>query len=79
MNERVSELKLFSFRTLLKSIVLMMLPSADLSMSELTGMAPVAALSGLFVPGVIALYATMFAALIWADAQPTTQRVSSGS
>jgi hypothetical protein len=59
--------------------VLMMVPSADLSMSELTGLAPVDALSGLFIPGVMALYATMFAALLWADAQPTTQRVSESS
>jgi hypothetical protein len=57
----------------------MMVPSADLSMSELTGLAPVDALSGLFIPGVMALYATMFAALLWADAQPTTQRVSESS
>jgi hypothetical protein len=58
--------------------VLMMVPSADLSLTELTGLAPVDALSGFFVPGVVALYVTIFAALVWADAQPTTTRDTGG-
>ncbi|MFT5681119.1 MAG: hypothetical protein ACI8RZ_002025 [Myxococcota bacterium] len=50
-----------------------MFPSADLSLVEMTGMAPIEALSGTLVPGLIAMYLTMFAALIWADARPTTR------
>ncbi len=57
---------------------LMMAPSAALSMTELTGLAPVDALTGFFVPGVVALYATIFAALLWADAQPTATQDSGG-
>lgn len=54
--------------------LLMMLPSANLSLVEMTGLAPIEALSGLFVPGVVVLYATIFAALLWAESRPTTQR-----
>lgn len=49
---------------------LMMLPSADQSIVELLGIAPIDALSGTLVPGIIAMYAGMFAALLWADRQP---------
>lgn len=48
-----------------------MVPTADLSLVELTGWEPVAALSGTFVPGVVAMYVAMVGALLWADAQPT--------
>ncbi len=51
--------------------IIMMAPSADLSLVELTGMAPIAALSGTLVPGLIGMYLMMFFALLWADAQPT--------
>ena len=49
----------------------MVAPIADLSMVELTGMVPIDALSGTLIPGLIGMYLTMFAALLWADAQPT--------
>ncbi|MFT4978972.1 MAG: hypothetical protein ACI8S6_004882 [Myxococcota bacterium] len=52
--------------------LVMMFPSAHLSVVELTGMAPIEALSGMLVPGLVAMYLTMFAALLWADSRPTT-------
>lgn len=50
--------------------LLMMFPSADRSLAELTGMAPIEALSGALVPGLVAMYVGMCAALIWADRRP---------
>lgn len=52
--------------------ILMLLPTADLSILELTGVAPIEALSGMLVPGLVALYVTMLLALVWADTRPTT-------
>ncbi|NCG22288.1 MAG: hypothetical protein GWP91_25000 [Rhodobacterales bacterium] len=49
-----------------------MVPSADLSLVEMTGIAPIEALSGTLMPGLIAMYLAMFAALLWADARPTS-------
>ncbi|MFT6234608.1 MAG: hypothetical protein ACJAZO_005131 [Myxococcota bacterium] len=51
--------------------LLAMFPSADLSMVEMTGMAPIEALSGTLIPGLIVMYLTMFVALLWADRRPT--------
>jgi len=50
---------------------LTLLPTADLSLVELTGMAPIEALSGTLVPGLIVMYLGMFGALLWADARKT--------
>lgn len=76
---RRSRATLAVWATVLGGGLLMMVPSADLSLTEWTGLAPVEALSGLFVPGVVALYVSIFAALVWADAQPTAPRVATGS
>lgn len=51
--------------------ILMMAPSADLSLVELTGMEPISSLSGTLIPGLIGMYLAMLVALLWADAQPT--------
>lgn len=59
--------------------LLMMVPSAEWSLSEWTGWAPVDALSGLFVPGVVVLYASIFVALLWADSRPTSRRAPRAS
>jgi len=48
-----------------------MFPSARTSVVEWTGMAPIEALSGTLVPGLVGMYLAMFAALLWADARPT--------
>jgi hypothetical protein len=50
--------------------IVMMVPSADLSMVELTGLEPIDALSGTLIPGLIGMYLTMILALVWADARP---------
>lgn len=52
--------------------VIMMVPSADLSLVELTGLDPIDALSGTLVPGLVVMYLTMLGALVWADSRPTT-------
>lgn len=40
---------------------------------ELTGVAPIDALSGTLIPGLVATYFTMIAALIWVDGKQTTR------
>lgn len=56
--------------------ILMLLPTADLSLVELTGLPPYDALSGTLVPGLAMLYASIVAVLVWADTKP--DRVSPG-
>lgn len=51
--------------------VLLLLPTAEISLVELTGLQPLDALSGMLVPGLVATYAAMFAALVWVDAKAT--------
>ncbi|MFT5586649.1 MAG: hypothetical protein ACI9VR_004248 [Cognaticolwellia sp.] len=51
--------------------LLALFPSADLSITELTGIAPIEALSGTVVPGLVFMYASMFGALLWAGSRPT--------
>ena len=54
--------------------VAMLAPIAITTAAELTGLAPIEALSGALVPGLIMTYLTMLAALVWADTQPTSLR-----
>lgn len=51
--------------------VAFMFSSADLTMVELTGLEPVAALSGSTLPMLATLYIMMSGALLWAEARPT--------
>ena len=51
-----------------------LLMSADLSMVEMTGLEPLDAMAGSTVPVMVITYLMTIAALIWADAQPTTRR-----
>ena len=44
--------------------------SADLSVAEVLGVEPLAALSGTAVPLLVVIYVSMIAALIWAEGQP---------
>jgi len=53
--------------------LLSMFPSADRSLSDLTGMAPIDSLSGTLVPGLVLMYGSMCAALIWADRRPVSE------
>lgn len=47
--------------------IAILVPNADLSLVELTGWAPVGALTGAAVPVLVVTYVGMLAALIWAD------------
>lgn len=49
--------------------ILSLIPTAQLSLVELTGLPAYEGLSGMLVPGLLMTYAIMFAALIWADRQ----------
>ncbi len=51
--------------------IVMMVPTATQSTSELLGAAPLEALSGTLVPMLVVTYLGMMAALVWADVQPT--------
>lgn len=51
--------------------LLSLAPTAELSMVEMFGLEPIAALSGTLIPGLLLMYVSMFAALVWADSQPT--------
>ncbi|MCH9681491.1 MAG: hypothetical protein K0V04_08665 [Deltaproteobacteria bacterium] len=50
--------------------VVFMLSTAELSMVEMTGLEPIAALSGSTVPGLALTYLIMFAAMLWAETRP---------
>ncbi len=50
--------------------------SADMSLSELTGMEPPPAMDGWAVPVLVTTYVAMIAALLWADRQPTRPRLA---
>ena len=59
--------------------VAFMFSSADLIMVELTGIEPVAALSGSTLPMLAMTYLLMSGALLWAQAQPTMPRNTASS
>lgn len=50
--------------------VCMLVPIANTSLAEWTGMAPLPFMSGLLVPGLVMTYMSMLVALLWADARP---------
>lgn len=51
--------------------VMFMFASADLSLAEVTGLEPSAAMAGTTVPAMMITYLTMIAALLWASTRPT--------
>ena len=48
--------------------------SADLTMTEATGVSPVPWLDGMAMPVMVVAYLSMIGLLVWADAQPTVPR-----
>ena len=54
--------------------ILSLLPTAELSVVELTGLPAYEGLGGTLVPALILTYAIMFAALVWADARAAPAR-----
>ncbi|MGK0358553.1 MAG: hypothetical protein ACI9U2_000842 [Bradymonadia bacterium] len=51
--------------------IVALIPIADRSVAELLGIAPVDALAGMLIPGLVVQYLCMLGALLWADARPT--------
>ncbi|MFK7929861.1 MAG: hypothetical protein AB8H79_16830 [Myxococcota bacterium] len=53
--------------------MVMLTLSAKVTVEQMTGLAPIEALNGTLVPGLIAMYASMFIALVWAESRPATR------
>ncbi|MFT6400647.1 MAG: hypothetical protein ACJAYU_005425 [Bradymonadia bacterium] len=55
--------------------IAMLVPNANASLVELTGLGPWSALAGTLMPGLVFTYVGMVGALVWADSRPVTSAV----